>query len=98
MMTFYFGKIDLEEFTHEDVEDTFIHNGNYYWYKATTDEDGFNIYDTCGRHMPMDYDSGPALATVLFGINTVEKARKDAEQMLAKKMREVSAVVEFYNE
>lgn len=98
MMTFYFGKVDLEEYYNVETHTLFQNNGNYYWYMAETDDDGFKIYDTCDRMMPFDFDSGPALGTVLFAINTVEGARRKAEEEVMKKMREVSAVVEFYNE
>jgi len=70
--SFYFGEVDPD---YGDTSDTFQHNGKYWYYRVDvdTEDDSFNICDTCDRMVPF------ALSDI-EGLKKIVDAMVDAQQ------------------
>lgn len=100
MTTFYFGKLTTEEQNYEylEVDSLFKHDGNLYWYKAEVDDEGegFVLWDTCDRQLPIGFEHGRDLGTVLFGLNKIGDAVAQRNTIVEKATREALLLVEHF--
>jgi hypothetical protein len=93
---FYFGPVTPEN--SEDLENYFQDkNGNSFYYKIVVEEDMFYIYDTCSRMIPIDREFVQSFGTAMFGVEGVYSAASEAEQLFNKRIREVEALVDYWN-
>ncbi len=72
-------------------------HGNYFYHKIVVDEEAFYIYDTCGRMMPVDREFVANFSNAMFGVSGVYNAADEAEQLFSKRIRELEAVVDYWN-
>lgn len=94
---FHFGLATPD--TNEDVSSYFQDkNNNHFYYKIVVDEEMFYIYDTCGRMMPVDREFVQGFGNAMFGVSGVYSAADEAEQLFNKRIRELEAVVDYWNQ
>lgn len=99
MTTFYFGRVNPEDFNEYLEPDTLFTDGvHHYWYKAEVDleGEGFTLWDTCDRHFPVGFEHGRDLGTVLFGLNKIGDAVEVRNTIVEKAVQEATLLVEHF--
>lgn len=81
-MNIYFGKAEKDEST----QDLFEHEGEYFYYKISLEQDQFVIHDTCNRYVPLDYTAAKPLFQAIKYMYQTESAKRSAEAWLAKSL------------
>lgn len=73
----YFGIVPPE---YHEYGEYFEYDNNYFYFKATIDDDGLTIWDTCDRVMPFDYTQLKYLANLCAFAHGMFKQLEELEK------------------
>lgn len=78
---FYFGAITDDELNYvDDRESLFYKNDKAFWFKLVAEEDQVVIYDTCNRHMPINYENIKEFQHLVNAVGSIIDIRERAQQ------------------
>ena len=94
---FFFSPVDAGDHGYLETEDLFNDGfDNLYFYRVEADEEGFRIFDTCGRMIPMDRTDIKNFSNAMFGVSRFYAALDAAEDLFDKRMAETLQLMEFF--
>ena len=94
---FYFSKVDMADHDYLETADLFNDGfDNLYFYKVEANEEGFRIFDTCGRMVPFDRADMKTFANAMFGVSRFYGALDAAEDLFDKRMSETLQLMSFF--